>query len=412
MSSTAAHSAPPVPSDSPPLLPTDTTTTTTKTETDEEPTENSSTTTTNDKKKKKNEDKDEEEEEKELEMADIRAAVDELDENLDEAFGNAAKSIWDLATSVTGSVQSAVATNVPLEQISHSLSTINANAKQGVSGVATSVKSVAASVQRNAQQMEQAILSKANDTTSSSTTSTSTRSTNGVQRPAELQKVGETLSNTVGGLWSGFMNVTSNLLTTEGDEGGVEGWERADGGNGNGRGGVIDGNKVGVTRVEKKIVQLQADPNVYCEPASDLQRFEEWGKGFNLDDEQVTTECLGILGRHETIADLYERVVPGIVEEEMFWMRYFFAKHVVEQEEKRRKMLLERAEMGAQNEDGWGDEEDDWNDGEGEEEEVKKEEEEDSKEENKSQQTCKGSNVEKVERMAGGEEEEWEDDWE
>lgn len=346
----------------------------------------------------------------ELTVSDIRAAVDEIDENIDEALGSAAQSIWRLATSVTTSVTSAVGdapsleqlrNNVtshlkPLDAIGHNLSTklesLAPTELPDVAAIAGSVKSVAQTVQRNAQQIELAILSKANgdsqlDPNPSETTGArsygqpngvaeksnltannsaegptpQSNSSNGrrdgsVMLPGglrvdeEIAKVGASLGKTVGGLWSGLWGAES-----DGD------WERIDhDGSRQGWGGA---SKVPTTRFDKRILELQADPNTYCEPVADLDRFEVWGKNFSLD--AVTDECIEILSSNESIAELYERVVPNIVEEDTFWMRYFFAKQVLKQEEERRKKLLERAEIGgaeADEDDGWGD--DDWDDGE------------------------------------------------
>lgn len=325
-------------------------------------------------------------------MTDIRAAVDELDENIDEAFGHAAQSIWRLAASVTGSVSSAVGEtpslgqireNVttrlkPLDALSHNLSSrLEAiTPADSVAKFAGSVKFVAQNVQRNAQEMERALLSKANggeqidkatesavlfdDVGISVTPRSSTAAINvdvedtGEQSKSEessmrveeeIAKVGASLGKTVGGLWNGLW----------GSEQG--GWELADGDgmpwNGSG--------SVPTTRFEKRVYELQANPNTYCEPAADLDGFEEWGQDFDL--EKRADECIQILSTHDAIAELYERVVPDIVEENIFWMRYFYAKHVLEVEEERRKKLLERAEGGGEHveeDDGWDD--DDWED--------------------------------------------------
>lgn len=361
-------------------------------------------------------DADDDDDGEDLSLSDIRAAVDEIDENIDEAFENAAQSFWHFASSVTGTVSSAVneapsletlRDNVtshlkPLDAISHNISSkLEALAPtelpDRVATLAGSVKSVAQSVQRNAQQMELAILSKANgddtqqqpsddpdgaksgspvqaaeagggdsggadDTTSGSSTSKGLDHQGQAKKilddsaasaglaVEEIAKVGASLGKTVGGLWSGLW----------GGEPEIVGWQRADGNGAQALSGNTAG-KVPATRFEKKMLQLQADPNTYCEPAKDLDQFEKWGRTFNLDNE--TEECLEILSTHEEIAQLYERVVPVIVEEDTFWMRYFFAKYMLVQEEERRKKLLERAESGGAQgdaEDDWGD--DDWGD--------------------------------------------------
>lgn len=316
-------------------------------------------------------------------------------EDLDEAFGHAADSLWNLASAVTGSVSNTVSnvvkgnkpdlenfrrnvtnTLAPLDTFGRDLSSqIGALAPKeaALSTITGSMKSVAETMQRNAEAMENAIIAKANETErdtyvkSENGEEVLTRQANSeviMADPAvgllaledkndkktpeveidvneEIAKVGETIQNsiigqTVGGIWTGLWG------------GGEEAIEQPQ---------VL----VPKTRFEKRIFELQGNPDTYCEPAKDLDAFAVWSKGFNLDDN--ADSCIAILDTHDAIADLYERVVPRIVDEDTFWMRYFFAKSVLEKEEERRKKLLERAEnVGAEGdeEDGWGD--DDWGD--------------------------------------------------
>lgn len=313
-------------------------------------------------------------------MSDLRAAVDDLDENLDEALGHAADSIWSFATSVTGKVSSVVdqpgletlRKNVtsrlaPLDNIGRDLqSSLGALApdENSIANLAGSVKSVAASVQRNAEMMEKAILAKANQTSDTSRHIPQdvmdcpaelavddnaigvvpvVEPTDTLDVNEEIAKVGETISNSlgqVGGLWSGLWGKGPDEQDME----------------------PSVAPQVQRTRFEKRIFELQANPDTYCEPAKDLDAFGKWTTDFSLDDH--TDDCIQLLTSHDSIAELYERVVPRIVDEDTFWMRYFFAKHVLEVEEQRRKKLLERAGNVVveqeDEEDGWGD--DDWGD--------------------------------------------------
>lgn len=332
----------------------------------------------------------------ELTFDGIKAAVGEIDDNIDDALGQAADSFWNFATSVTGKVTNAVKDGqpgfenlrknvtsrlAPLDHIGRDLTShIGALTRNeaAIANITGSVKSVAETVQRNAQAMEAAILAKANMTESSEASwaiepsgvalDDGGASEVAVGDPAmgvlplisvkgdvgpedvinvneEIAKVGEKISNslvgqTVGDIWTGLWG---NSLADE---------------HGNGLDGVAN---VPKTRFEKRIFELQANPDTYCEPAKDLNAFEQWSKSFVLDDNAES--CIAVLDCHESIAELYERVVPRIVDEDTFWMRYFFARHVLEKEEERRKRLLERAENAVaegDDDDGWGD--DDWDD--------------------------------------------------
>lgn len=326
---------------------------------------------------------------KTITLNDIKSSIDEMDGNFDDALGQAADSIWSFATTVTGKVTTAVKEGqpslenlrknvtsrlAPLDTISRDISSqIGALApnQESFATITGSVKSVAATVQRNAEAMEAAILAKANggDVANAGVTDreqlvdensdmvmqdpmvllpVGSAGVSGVDAKIdvneEIAKVGETISNvgqSVGGLFTGLWGNFAG-----GDEEEDEPAEE----------------NIPKNRFEQRIFQLQANPDTYCEPAKDLDAFEEWSKSFNLDDN--ADECITILDIHEPIADLYEKVVPRMVDEDSFWMRYFFARHMLEQEEERRKRLLERAENAvvAENndEDGWGD--DDWDD--------------------------------------------------
>lgn len=332
--------------------------------------------------------------------------MNELDENIDEAFGQAAQSFWNLATSVTGTVSSAVnetpaldklRQNVtshlaPLDSLGQNLtSRLEALAPADrVANLAGSVKTVAQTVQRNAQEMERAILQKANAASSATpamgidgdvvadlsvTDPSSSRTiaveavdeivpdgragevvdSNPLRVEEEIAKVGELVGTSLGkiggGLWSGLWG---------GEEEG--GWEQLNADGEAQREWQTAETKLPTTRFEKKVFELRANPNTYCEPVDDLDGCEKWGETFVLED--CASECIEILSFHEEIAELYQRVVPNIVEEDTFWMRYFYSRHVLQVEEERRKRLLDRAENGVVNDgeddDGWGD--DDWDD--------------------------------------------------
>jgi BSD domain len=117
--------------------------------------------------------------------------------------------------------------------------------------------------------------------------------------------------------------------------------------------------EVPVTRLQRRVVELETNPDTYCQPAADLNAFEIWSKDFNLESHEK--DCISLLSRHEPIATLYERVVPNVIEEDIFWKRYFYALHAIHQEEDERRKLLQRAvgsaNAGPEPETAW---DDDW----------------------------------------------------
>mmetsp|Transcript_4345 Transcript_4345/g.7950 ORF Transcript_4345/g.7950 Transcript_4345/m.7950 type:complete len:487 (-) Transcript_4345:70-1530(-) len=143
-----------------------------------------------------------------------------------------------------------------------------------------------------------------------------------------------------------------------------------------------------VTRFAQKIKALQANPEVYGEPVEDRQDFLEWTSSFEWEVNGANQmEASMILRENAAILDLFQQMVPSLVDEELFWMRYFFAKHLLEVEENRRIALLQAAAQNVTGGDepiGWSDDEDEEDDQElddkQDEEQEQEEEEEGSRE--------------------------------
>lgn len=309
---------------------------------------------------------------------DLEQALNELDEDLEQAFGRAADSIWGFASSVGSAVRSqpgldAIRKNVsnrlpPLSDIGTQIGSLapKEDSLASITGTITgSITSVAKTVQRNAVAVEAALLSKANSIGSETTneivsadksvnTSESKESSDSKPSLPLLNEGVEGLANvgkkiqdsvvgqTVGGIWDGLWGDDEYDDDEEGDD-------------------ALDG--APRTRFEERLYELAANPDTYCKPTSDKEAFDAWGKDFQLDD--VAKQCVSILHKHEGIAELYVKVVPSMVEENEFWMRYFFAKHILEKEEERRRKLIEQADTTVEGENGdedggWGD--DDWDD--------------------------------------------------
>lgn len=338
-----------------------------------------------------------------ISMSEVKTAIDELDEDIENAFGRAADSIWSLASSVGSAVREHqpgldnLRKNVssrlaPVGSQIASLAPKEESLANFTGSVTGSVRSVAATVQRNAVAVEEAILKKANSigteppaASAAEGASAATRSASDapigspsmlpllnqtvgrgletVDRGLEsvdksLARVGDSLKEslvgqTVGGLWDGLWGGGDD------DEDGDDSLDDEP---------VVE--DVPRNRFAQRLLDLQANPDTYCKPAADMEAYTKWCEGFVLDE--YAKKCVAILHQHAAIAELYMKVVPGMVEEDTFWMRYFFAESVLEKEEDRRRKLLERAETAVasgaaeEEEDGWGD--DDWEADEAEEE--------------------------------------------
>jgi len=85
--------------------------------------------------------------------------------------------------------------------------------------------------------------------------------------------------------------------------------------------------------------------------------YASWKAGFDI--EKKTDDVARDLDKYDELRRAMERLVPGEVSYEVFWTRYYFLRHVVEMEEKRRRELVRGAREGngEDEEVGWGDEE-------------------------------------------------------
>lgn len=72
------------------------------------------------------------------------------------------------------------------------------------------------------------------------------------------------------------------------------------------------------------------------DPAS--SEYEPWAKKFDV--EQNTGDIAKHLEQYDELRRAMEKLVPESVEYTLFWKRYYFLRHIIESEEKRRKEML------------------------------------------------------------------------
>ncbi|KAF2398898.1 BSD-domain-containing protein [Trichodelitschia bisporula] len=85
------------------------------------------------------------------------------------------------------------------------------------------------------------------------------------------------------------------------------------------------------------------------DPASD--EYEPWTKTFDV--EKQTAQIARDLEEYDELRRAMEKLVPEKVEYAQFWQRYYFLRHVIESEEKRRRELLKGAATQADEEVAW-----------------------------------------------------------
>ncbi|OAY71102.1 BSD domain-containing protein 1 [Ananas comosus] len=160
------------------------------------------------------------------------------------------------------------------------------------------------------------------------------------------------------------------------------------------------------TRFEAQVLAIQSDPATFSEQPEDAEDFENWRSGFDPAGKEDEIEML--LYENAALEGFLDKFVPGAVDYETFWSRYFYRVHKLQQAEDARAKLVRRAISREDEEEdlSWEVDDDDGGGGGGggggDEEKVTKEEE-------KSEQ-CRGAQAVKEEiQEEKGEEKEIED---
>uniref|UniRef100_A0A0E0JGY7 BSD domain-containing protein n=1 Tax=Oryza punctata TaxID=4537 RepID=A0A0E0JGY7_ORYPU len=95
------------------------------------------------------------------------------------------------------------------------------------------------------------------------------------------------------------------------------------------------------TRFEAQVLALRADPATFTEEPEDADGFAKWRDAFRIDERKEEIE--GVLKESPGLESFVERLVPSVVDYDMFWCRYFFAVDKLRQAEDVRTKLVTRA---------------------------------------------------------------------
>eukprot|EP00854_Cymbomonas_tetramitiformis_P018663 gene18663-22283_t len=90
-------------------------------------------------------------------------------------------------------------------------------------------------------------------------------------------------------------------------------------------------------RYESQVYALQRDSSTYCDEPEDKSDYDTWCSTFQVSEQKVAIE--EILRDNSFMRELHSRIVPLIVEHEVFWMRYFYRLSKLQQREE----LVKRA---------------------------------------------------------------------
>ncbi|XVE81985.1 hypothetical protein DITRI_Ditri15bG0110700 [Diplodiscus trichospermus] len=112
------------------------------------------------------------------------------------------------------------------------------------------------------------------------------------------------------------------------------------------------------SRFEMQIRALQSDRSTYCMEPEDLEDFENWKLGFNLEEKKGEIEDL--FNENPVTADIFKDIVSDEVESKRCWSNYFYKVSRLMKAEEARAKLVKRAISGEEEEDlSWDIDEDD-----------------------------------------------------
>lgn len=121
---------------------------------------------------------------------------------------------------------------------------------------------------------------------------------------------------------------------------------------------IVGGEAIVFDRSKARLHAVQIDPSTYTtEPSS--ERYREWLSKSNLDE--MKGDISDLLVSNVEVRALYTQLVPITVSNIDFWRRYYFKRHLLEEDEARRLELMKRAEDVHEQKDlGWDEDDDEW----------------------------------------------------
>ncbi|MED6134766.1 hypothetical protein PIB30_039948 [Stylosanthes scabra] len=97
-------------------------------------------------------------------------------------------------------------------------------------------------------------------------------------------------------------------------------------------------NLKGYSRFEAQIRAVQGDASTYCDEPEDLEEYGRWKSGFKLEGKDE--DLKGLLSENDAMESIYKKVVPNSVDDETFWLRYFYKVYKMKKAEDVRARLV------------------------------------------------------------------------
>ncbi|KAI5069905.1 hypothetical protein GOP47_0014248 [Adiantum capillus-veneris] len=109
------------------------------------------------------------------------------------------------------------------------------------------------------------------------------------------------------------------------------------------------------SRFEAQVRAMQHDSSTYCDEPGDLADYTAWKSTFSLADKKQDIDTLVV--ENTFLQELLLRFVPDVVSEDIFWTRYFYRLHKLQQTEEARADLVKRASALEEEDLSWDTEE-------------------------------------------------------
>ncbi|XP_068659666.1 uncharacterized protein [Aristolochia californica] len=157
-----------------------------------------------------------------------------------------------------------------------------------------------------------------------------------------LETVGQAIDELGSSVWRGTADIITHgkdalLVDQDSDSSDVQNY------------GSSSRTAVRYSRFEAQVLALQADLSTYSEEPEDLDDFEKWKLEFSLDEK--ADEIDNLLFENGVLEEIYGKLVPGAIDHETFWLRYFYKVYKVQQIEDARANLVKRAISGEDEEE-------------------------------------------------------------
>eukprot|EP00884_Botryococcus_braunii_P018124 jgi/Botrbrau1/4996/Bobra.0396s0022.1 len=110
------------------------------------------------------------------------------------------------------------------------------------------------------------------------------------------------------------------------------------------------------SRLDADISAMQRNSSTYCDEPEDTTDYTAWLVTFDLSSKRNDIEQL--TASNAFMSELQSRIVPLIVQYDVFWTRYFYQLHKLQQKHEQLQALTQRAtRASAEEEVGWDDDE-------------------------------------------------------